>query len=258
VILRRMINSLRSQNWVGLSLELLVLVAGVFLGLQVDDWNEDRKDRLREVRYLERIDVDLAKDIASIEYAIALMDDRVRRGHLLLESIDNPAVIESDPTDFVLSIEQSGYTFTPDVANYTFEEIKFAGDFAIIESEALRDALSNYYVLLFRAEQWNYLREYTQNRYKDSQLGILSADQTIAMAISGNLGISFSQEEARGVYERMLQKPDFIEFVPYAIMDRQQSKDLFTNYLVTATALRGLLAAQLNILQGFAESGETS
>jgi hypothetical protein len=65
MILRRVINNLKSQNWVGLSLELIVLVAGVFLGLQVDDWNEGRKDRAEEKLYLERLHEELVVDIAA-------------------------------------------------------------------------------------------------------------------------------------------------------------------------------------------------
>ena len=48
MILRRLVTSLREQSWLTLVLELVVVVVGIFLGLQVDSWNEARKDRMVE------------------------------------------------------------------------------------------------------------------------------------------------------------------------------------------------------------------
>ena len=43
MILRRLGNALREQNWFTVVLEVLIVVVGIFFGLQVDDWNERRK-----------------------------------------------------------------------------------------------------------------------------------------------------------------------------------------------------------------------
>jgi hypothetical protein len=38
--------------------ELVILVVGIFLGFQLEGWNEDRKNRVIEARYLERLHTD--------------------------------------------------------------------------------------------------------------------------------------------------------------------------------------------------------
>ena len=49
MILRSIIENLRSQNWGVVSVELLIVVVGVFIGLQVDTWNKARSEgELRE------------------------------------------------------------------------------------------------------------------------------------------------------------------------------------------------------------------
>ena len=39
---RRIASYMKDQNWTAVGIELLVVVLGVFLGLQVDNWNESR------------------------------------------------------------------------------------------------------------------------------------------------------------------------------------------------------------------------
>ena len=39
---RRLRNYVESQNWTAIVIELLVVVLGVFIGLQVDNWNQTR------------------------------------------------------------------------------------------------------------------------------------------------------------------------------------------------------------------------
>ena len=40
---RRLAQSLREQNWTTIFIEFVLLVLGVFLGIQVANWNEDRQ-----------------------------------------------------------------------------------------------------------------------------------------------------------------------------------------------------------------------
>ncbi len=45
MILRRFSQALKQQNWTAISIEFVLLVAGVFLGIQVANWNEARGDQ---------------------------------------------------------------------------------------------------------------------------------------------------------------------------------------------------------------------
>ena len=54
MILSRIATELRNQNWITVVLELIVVVVGIFLGLQADAWQEARADRLREHFHLQQ------------------------------------------------------------------------------------------------------------------------------------------------------------------------------------------------------------
>jgi len=45
MLLRRLSQSLKEQNWTAIAVELVLLVAGVFLGIQAANWNETRIER---------------------------------------------------------------------------------------------------------------------------------------------------------------------------------------------------------------------
>jgi hypothetical protein len=55
MILRRLANAIRKQDWFTVLIEMLIVVLGVFLGLQVSNWNEAKQERNREAVVLEQL-----------------------------------------------------------------------------------------------------------------------------------------------------------------------------------------------------------
>ncbi len=135
MIIRRLAEAIREQSWGTISVEFVIVVAGIFVGLQADGWNDARKDRVSERRYLERLYDDLAQDIDEMRYGANLSQSRRDMGRLLLRAIDDPDIARSDPVAFITAIEQAGYTFLPSTNDSTFEEIKFAGLLILNDSE---------------------------------------------------------------------------------------------------------------------------
>jgi hypothetical protein len=50
MILRRLSQSLKEQNWMAIAIEFVLLVLGVFLGIQVANWNAERETRQKSAR----------------------------------------------------------------------------------------------------------------------------------------------------------------------------------------------------------------
>lgn len=67
MILRRLVAAFRRQDWFTVLVETMIVVFGVFIGLQVSNWNAARQDRAREEVYLARIAEDLRADIVEID-----------------------------------------------------------------------------------------------------------------------------------------------------------------------------------------------
>ena len=48
MLLRRVIEHVREQNWTAISIDFVIVVIGVFVGLQVQEWSQGRADRQSE------------------------------------------------------------------------------------------------------------------------------------------------------------------------------------------------------------------
>jgi len=59
MILRRLADAIREQNWLTVVLEVFIVVFGILIGLDVDDRNERRKDRADERTFVARLHDDL-------------------------------------------------------------------------------------------------------------------------------------------------------------------------------------------------------
>ena len=73
MILRRLTANFRKQDWTAVTVELVIVVLGVFIGLQVNNWNEARNDRALEHQYIQRLHEDFALSIKHAESNIANM-----------------------------------------------------------------------------------------------------------------------------------------------------------------------------------------
>lgn len=58
MILRRLTQHVKEQNWLAVGLVFMIVVLGVFIGIQVSNWNEDRVARQEEAQWIERLTVE--------------------------------------------------------------------------------------------------------------------------------------------------------------------------------------------------------
>ncbi len=70
MLLRRITKHVKDQNWTAVGIDFFIVVVGVFIGIQVANWNDAQGDRHREILILQNIANDIRSDIASYEVAI--------------------------------------------------------------------------------------------------------------------------------------------------------------------------------------------
>ena len=221
MILRRLAQSLKEQNWTAISVEFVLLVLGVFLGIQAANWNEARRDNERERAYLVRISSELDESIASIEMSIELTQQRMAMNQLVIDSASDPALAQTDPGRFIQAVRQGNYTYQPNVHGYTFEEIKANGELGIFSDPKLSLDLMAFYADMQSRTQWNELRALYQSEYQKRAAGILSpAQMAIEPDASGNIH-SDDVEGAMAAHDRMLARTEFLDWVPVSLQNRR-------------------------------------
>lgn len=68
MLLRRITEHVKAQNWTAVALDFVIVVVGVFIGIQVSNWNAARADNVRIERRLENLAEDLRADIIEVDY----------------------------------------------------------------------------------------------------------------------------------------------------------------------------------------------
>ena len=153
MIVNRIATAIREQDWSTITIELIVVVVGIFLGLQVNDWNEARKESVRERANLERILGDLDEMIA----AHKLYEERSK---LTLESLgvmfEALRTCELRPEDVplferALIRHQSLPRLT--VARSGYDEMVASGALTRIDDAELKNQLSELYSAATEGQQ---------------------------------------------------------------------------------------------------------
>lgn len=67
MLLRRVSAHVKDQNWFAVGIDFVIVVIGVFIGLQVTSWNEERIAHSRAETYYERLPADLNAELESRE-----------------------------------------------------------------------------------------------------------------------------------------------------------------------------------------------
>lgn len=70
MLLRRITKHVKDQNWFAVGIDFFIVVVGVFIGIQVANWNDAQGDRHRETVILQNIANDIRSDIAIYEVAL--------------------------------------------------------------------------------------------------------------------------------------------------------------------------------------------
>ena len=245
MILRRVIGHVRKQEWTAIGIDLMIVVVGVFIGLQVDTWNQGRRDHDRERAYLVRIAAELDESILSIQRSNALTRERMALNQLLIDSVAKPESVRADPGRFIYAMTRGGYTFAPNVQGYTFEEIKSSGDLGIFSDPQLSLDLMAFYAGAQQKAQWSYLRSLSQFEYIRRSAGILSAGQ---LALAQDASRTLRTDDVEGTvaaYQRMLARPDFVEWVPITWSYRTTDLEYGKEILRAAEDLRERVRAEL-------------
>jgi len=144
MIFRRIAAAVRRQDWSTVGLEIMIVVLGVFLGLQVNNWNEARGDRADEMNFLERLhpDIVLVEQSSSRVRArrVAVIDDLRSATEVIFGIAGRDQLTQQE----CMAIATSHYYNINVLSLPSVVELENAGRISIIRDAELRTALVDY------------------------------------------------------------------------------------------------------------------
>lgn len=144
MILRRVTKHVQDQNWFAVGIDFLIVVTGVFIGIQVANWNGERVARSDEAGYLARLAADLRQDIGTFDFFLEIY---LIKQETILALREGPldSVIAGDLKDAALRLEYSLYKAIPAQRRATFDELVGSGNLRLVRNEGFRAELSDYH-----------------------------------------------------------------------------------------------------------------
>jgi hypothetical protein len=211
MILRRLVASIRGHDWFTVAVETVIVVLGVFLGLQVNNWEKARGDRAREGVHLASLAQDIRNDVAEIDEinrvsglrmsAMGFLLERARgrplpsgfdsaRGRIAIEP--SAPFSEDNPNSIGIAI----FIFTPfDGNRLTYDTLVNTGDIAIMRNVPLVRRIQTYYANVDKVRHFEGALEQNRAVLVDAQqrAGLSPIDEmppsALAVRFSRNPGL---------------------------------------------------------------------
>ena len=145
MLLRRVIQHVRKQEWTAVAIDFAIVVVGVFVGIQAANWNDMRADEARARGYLERIQNDVEADLANYQNRIRFWKVVSNYGRTGLDYVDGGRSPDLTQWDLLLAYFQASQVGEFWTRSTTYDELKGAGELNLIANLDLRNALARYY-----------------------------------------------------------------------------------------------------------------
>ena len=121
--------------------EIILVVIGILIALQINNWNEERKTREKEVVYLNNIKSDLQLSILEIEQFVTKRKSQINSANAVMEHFNSKPVNNWNSFNkHIVGIYmwQSFY-----LIDNTYQELKNSGNFAIISNDSIKNGMLN-------------------------------------------------------------------------------------------------------------------
>jgi hypothetical protein len=141
MLLRRVREHVTAHNWFAVSVDLIIVVLGVFLGIQVSNWNAERLAHQAGEAYRVRIIRDVEMNENDMQNR-AVYYGQVRAFALqVLGDLDGGARLPDDR--FLIAAHQATQIFTRPMIRSAYEEILASGAYDMVGDADTRDRITS-------------------------------------------------------------------------------------------------------------------
>jgi hypothetical protein len=119
--------------------EILLVVIGILIALQINNWNEERKTRAVEVNFLKNIKADLQLNRMAIDSFITLRHDAISSSNTVLDYFDGKKELDLDDFNYHSLNVMDWRPFQQN--DNTYQELVNSGQLSIITNKAIKDQM---------------------------------------------------------------------------------------------------------------------
>ena len=143
MILRRITANFRKQDWTAVVVELVIVVLGVFIGLQAQEWASAHAEQQRANVLLQQLRGDLEGERVNPKSYVDYQQVTAVYARTAIRGLESPGSV--DPQTWVASVYQATQIIAPQSNRATFDEMKSTGAIDLIGNTRFHALLINYY-----------------------------------------------------------------------------------------------------------------
>jgi hypothetical protein len=126
--------------------EIVLVVIGILIALQINDWNEERKARQMERVYYCKLLEDVEQDQILLASLSTENEERIERCNEMISLLQERSSRKAIVSAMRGAVAKTTFTFKP--GKSAFEDIKSSGSLHVLSDLVLKDQLINYYSVL--------------------------------------------------------------------------------------------------------------
>lgn len=135
--MRRAIDSLRRRDWASVVIEVLVVVVGVFIGLQASNWNQDRETDKRAAVFSQRLTSDLRAEAWGYEMQVGYFGTVLANASQAADALSGASPLSDEA---LLIAAYRGTQYNDNIRRRaTYDELTSTGEIGLIRDAATRE-----------------------------------------------------------------------------------------------------------------------
>lgn len=221
MILRRITQHVKDQNWTAIGIDFLIVVLGVVIGIQVSNWNAARLERQQEAALLANMRDDLHDDAGAMQGRIVALGQAAAYGQDVLDRLSSDEPCTDDCWTTIVHAFHASQWLDLSVDRTTFDEMRRLG---MPSDDALRDALDTY---VLRSERLDLANEVPRYRELARSIIPVLAQQHLwdqCYRIDGDAEVMLDDcpsvltpAESRAVIEEFRRHPETVGSLTYRV-----------------------------------------
>lgn len=253
---RRLIDQLRQQNWMAVAIDLVIVVVGVFIGIQVANWNEDRATQRKADVFTLQLRADLLEEAwayeRQIDYDTSVRDSARRAADALSGTVPLP-----DEALLINAYRATQYSESTR-RRATYDELTSTGSISLITDRKLRVLAMSVYSarrlndIGLQGERSEYRRLFRMRvpQAMQATLAEKCGDRVIRDPRYDNIALSLAHDCSTGLPAAELAEsaailradPDMLPTLRLRLAEQESLLLDFTTYLGLREGLQALAA----------------
>jgi len=190
--------------------EIILVVIGILIAISINNWNENKKTKVKEIKSLLELRKDLHQNLNDISGNITNFQISKKANEIIIHHIENNLTY-NDSLNYHFSMIYPFITFT--INQTTYETLKQQG-IDLISNDSLRNLVSNLYSNRFKAYQ-TFEDTYMVNHY---------FNYIKPMMVSEFTSFEFTSKAIPKNYNEFIKNPEYKQILIITV-------DIYTNFI---------------------------